>query len=67
MEFSYELKQIRKQLDLRQEMLARLLQVSFATVNRLEKGKSLPSYATIRKVEKLCHDNNIKFEVIKND
>jgi putative transcriptional regulator len=67
MDFGIQLKTLRESLNLSQEMLARLLQVSFATVNRLEKGKTLPSYNTMKKIEKLCQDNNLKFEVVKND
>ena len=67
MEFGAQLKKITEKLNLSQEMLARLLAVSFATVNRLEKGKTLPSYSTAKKVEKLCRENNINFEEIKND
>lgn len=67
MDFGIQLKTLRERLNLSQEMLARLLGVSFATVNRLEKGKTLPSYNTMKKIEKLCQDNNLKFEVVKND
>lgn len=67
MDFGIQLKTLREKLSLSQEMLARLLEVSFATVNRLEKGKTLPSYNTMKKIEKLCQDNNLKFEVVKND
>lgn len=42
-EFSSTLKEIRKQLEISQEDLARKLEVSFSTVNRWENGKSAPS------------------------
>jgi putative transcriptional regulator len=42
-EFSSTLKEIRKQLEISQEDLARKLDVSFSTVNRWENGKSEPS------------------------
>lgn len=62
MEFAIQIKKLREKLNLSQEMLARVLSVSFATINRLETGKTLPSYSTIKKFEKLCKENNIKFE-----
>ena len=42
-DFSDLIKEIRRQLDLSQEDLARELGVSFATVNRWENKKSTPS------------------------
>lgn len=62
MEFAIKMKMLREKLNLSQEMLARALSVSFATINRLETGKTLPSYNTVKKFEKLCKENDIKFE-----
>ena len=43
MEFASVVKQVRKELGLSQEQLARELNISFSTVNRWENGKSKPS------------------------
>ena len=43
MEFGSIVKQVRKNLGLSQEQLARELNISFSTVNRWENGKSKPS------------------------
>lgn len=43
MEFGQIVKQVRKDLGLSQEQLARELSISFSTVNRWENGKSKPS------------------------
>ena len=43
MEFSLIVKQVRKELGLSQEQLARELNISFSTVNRWENGRSRPS------------------------
>ena len=59
MEFSEKLKKVREILEISQETLARELGVSFATINRLEMGRSLPSYKTVRKLELFCKNQNI--------
>ncbi len=43
MEFRSIVKQVRKELGLSQEQLARELNISFSTVNRWENGRSMPS------------------------
>lgn len=46
------LKDIRKELSLSQEELARVLNISFTTINRWENGRSLPSrLARMRLIE----------------
>lgn len=62
MTFADKVKYVREQLDLSQEKLAVLLDVSFATVNRWEKGRAMPSYATQERFNLLCKDNEITFE-----
>ena len=47
-------KEIRRQLSLSQEDLARLLGVSYATVNRWENGLSKPSKLAKVQLEGLC-------------
>lgn len=62
MEFGDKLKYIRKTLEISQEMLARELNVSFATINRLENGKTLPRYTTLKEFEEFCKRKNISFD-----
>ena len=61
------LKQIRAVQNISQEDLARKLNVSFATINRWETGKNLPSKMAQRNIEEFCKDNNIKYEVINSE
>lgn len=62
MEFSIKLKKTRELLNISQEQMARKLEVSFATINRLESGKTLPCYNTLKKFEKFCELYQIKLE-----
>ncbi len=60
MKFSEKLKKVREILNISQEFLARELDVSFATINRLENDKGHPSYETIVKFEEFCKNNKVK-------
>ena len=51
---SNELKKIRLKSLLSQMDFAKELGVSFATVNRWETGKSVPSLKTLKKIEMYC-------------
>jgi DNA-binding transcriptional regulator YiaG len=53
-DFVILVKEIRVQLDLSQEDLARELGVSYATVNRWENKRFLPSKMALRLVESYC-------------
>lgn len=61
MTFAEKVKFVRKSLHLTQEKFAILLGVSFSTVNRWEKGHSLPTYIAQLKFEELCKKSNILF------
>lgn len=50
------LRQLRTRLNLTQEQLATRLEVSFATVNRWESGKTKPQRAQIAQIEKLAEE-----------
>lgn len=63
MEFSQFCLETRLKLNLSQEMLARKLNVSFATINRWENGKFLPQKLTLYRFEKFCKENGIEFVV----
>ena len=47
MNFGEQMKYIRKQLNISQTRLGELIGVNFTTVNRLENGKTHPSYRTL--------------------
>ena len=63
MEFSKFCLETRLKLNLSQEMLARKLDVSFATINRWENGKALPQKLTLYRFEKFCEENGVEFVV----
>jgi DNA-binding transcriptional regulator YiaG len=52
--FPASVKEVRRQLALSQEELAHALGVSFATVNRWENGKTVPSKLAPRQFEQFC-------------
>ncbi len=62
MEFSEKVKIARKQLNLSQERFAAKLGMSFASINRWEKGHSKPSYLAQTQFENFCKDNGIVFD-----
>lgn len=61
MQFSDKIEVVRNKLNLSQERLAKELGVSFATVNRWEKGHSEPSYLALEKFVGFCKQHKIEF------
>ena len=59
MEFKERCLQVRLQLNLSQEALAKRLDVSFATINRWENGKSIPRKLTMYRFEKFCEESRV--------
>jgi putative transcriptional regulator len=53
-EFSDLVKEVRRQLQLSQEDFAHALGVSFATINRWENGKTLPSRLAHKQFRDFC-------------
>lgn len=53
-DFPARIKDVRRQLALSQEELAHALGVSFATVNRWENGKTVPSKLAQQQFERFC-------------
>lgn len=51
---------LRNKLVLSQTDFAKLLDVSFASVNRWEKGHFEPNYKTKRQIIDLCKENNVE-------
>ena len=62
MDISEEIKQIRQAAVLSQEDFARELDVSFATVNRWERGKTKPTYKTLKALDAFCKERSIRFD-----
>ena len=53
---------IRVKLNLTQDELAKILNVSFATVNRWENGWFNPSKVMVYKLKDLCAKNNLNIK-----
>ena len=65
MKSSDQIKEIRSRLNLSQSELAEKLGVSFATVNRWEKGHCEPSQIALIAIKNLCAENNIDFSQLE--
>ena len=59
MEFAKIVKTVRHKLNLSQTELADALNVSFATINRWENNKVMPSKLAIKSFKDFCEDNFI--------
>ncbi|MFA6796795.1 MAG: helix-turn-helix transcriptional regulator [Bacilli bacterium] len=62
MNYSLGIKELRNTLIITQEELAKILGVSFASVNRWENKKSIPTTKVRRKLNALCLKNNIHID-----
>ena len=62
MGFGDKVKQVRYELCMTQEDMARKLGVSFATVNRWENNRTEPSHMAVKCFLDFCAQNKIKFE-----
>jgi len=62
--FPATVKEVRRQLALSQEELAHALGVSFATVNRWENGKTVPSKLAQRQFEQFCAQKKKQGELL---
>lgn len=56
---SEKILKIRCELNMSQEALARELGVSFATINRWEKGHTIPSIRYLYLIDRFCEKKNI--------
>lgn len=63
MEFALIVKQVREELQLSQEQLARELSISFSTINRWENGKTKPSQMAKELFFAFCISKNIDPEL----
>lgn len=64
MDYDYQkmIVSLRNKLILSQEEFAKLLGVSFASVNRWERGHHEPTIKVKRKIVELCKENNIELK-----
>lgn len=62
MNFKEKLVYARAKLDLSQKALASCLNVSYATINRWEKGHNIPTRKAIIIFDEFCKQNNIVFD-----
>ncbi len=67
MNYTVLIKTLRESMVLSQEEFAKYLGVSFATVNRWEKGHHEPTYAAKRKIIALCKKQNISLDTDLGD
>ena len=67
MNYSALIKALRESMILSQEEFAKYLGVSFATVNRSEKGHHEPTYAANSKIIALCKKHNISLDTGMGD
>jgi putative transcriptional regulator len=65
--FPATVKEVRRQLALSQEELAHALGVSFATVNRWENGKTVPSKLAQRQFEVFCEQKRKEGFLVEGD
>ena len=64
MNWSKIIKQLRNKLLLTQVEFAEMLDVSFATINRWELGKTTPSKKAIAILDIFCKENNINLKEV---
>lgn len=64
MDYPQMIKEIRTILNISQEDLARELHISFATVNRWENAKAMPSKMAQRALSDYCKQNKVLTSVL---
>lgn len=60
-----KIRTIRKRLNLTQSEFAKAINVSFATVNRWENGRAIPSALAQRAIDEFCESNFISFDKLE--
>lgn len=66
MSLGNDIKLLRQRCLLSQQDFAKELGVSFATINRIESGKSKPTYKTMKLIDDYCKKNAIDFDITKD-
>lgn len=62
MKYCDQIKKIRQELLVTQEELAAMLHVTFATINRWERGHHEPGIRQRRKIKDFCKEKDIDWE-----
>ena len=65
MSLGNDIKLLRQRCLLSKQDFAKELGVSFATINRIESGKSKPTYKTMKLIDDYCKKNAIDFDITK--
>jgi len=65
MEFSALIKKIRLQGFLTQDEFAKIIGVSFATVNRWEMGRTKPGLKAVKKIDGYCKENGVDCDLLE--
>ncbi len=63
MDFASAIKEIRRRNFLSQVDFAKVVDVSFSTINRWETGKTLPNMKTAKKINEYCQQQNIDIRI----
>jgi len=67
MSLNESIRLVRQKALLNQEEFANELNVSLASVNRWEVGKSVPNISAMKSIKAFCEKNNLSYEVIENE
>lgn len=62
-----EIKLTRQKSLMTQDEFARKINVSSATINRWETGKSRPNIAAIKSIKSFCETNGLPFEALEKE
>lgn len=63
MDLAKKIKEIRLHNFLSQEEFAKILGVSYATVNRWETGRTIPNIRAMKKIDEYCKKEQINYNV----
>jgi len=61
------LKLTRQKLLMSQEIFAKEINVSVATINRWENGRSKPNLVAMKSIKEFCEKYNLSFETIQEE
>ena len=67
MSLSESIRLTRQKALLNQEEFAKALNVSLASVNRWEVGKSIPNISAMKSIKAFCEEQGLSFEDIENE
>lgn len=65
MNFAEEIKSVRQKSLLSQNDFAKLLGVSFSTINRWENGRTIPKWCKLKLISEFCKEQKIAFNIEK--